>query len=70
MERVGLTQEVVRQRGEALFRTLVQDASDVILIVGDDRQVRYATPSAVGYLRRRHRGGSAAVRPGRPGHPR
>jgi diguanylate cyclase (GGDEF)-like protein/PAS domain S-box-containing protein len=47
VERVGLTQEVVRQRGEALFRTLVQDASDVILIVGDDRQVRYATPSAV-----------------------
>ncbi|HEY0934466.1 MAG TPA: bifunctional diguanylate cyclase/phosphodiesterase [Trebonia sp.] len=46
VERVGLTQEVVRQRGEALFRTLVQDTSDVILIVGDDRRVRYATPSA------------------------
>jgi len=47
VERVGLTQEVVRQRGEALFRTLVQDTSDVILIIGDDRRVRYATPSAV-----------------------
>jgi len=47
VDRVGLTQEVVRQRGEALFRTLVQDTSDVILIIGDDRQVRYATPSAV-----------------------
>jgi diguanylate cyclase (GGDEF)-like protein/PAS domain S-box-containing protein len=46
VERVGLTQEVARQRGEALFRTLVQDASDVILIVGDDRRIRYATPSA------------------------
>ena len=46
VERVGLTQEVIRQRGEALFRTLVQDASDVILIIGDDRRVRYATPSA------------------------
>ena len=46
VERVMLTQEVVRQRGEALFRTLVQDASDVILIVGDDRRIRYATPSA------------------------
>jgi diguanylate cyclase (GGDEF)-like protein/PAS domain S-box-containing protein len=46
VERVALTQEVVRQRGEALFRTLVQDASDVILIVDDDRKVRYATPSA------------------------
>jgi diguanylate cyclase (GGDEF)-like protein/PAS domain S-box-containing protein len=48
VERIGLTQQVVRQRGEALFRTLVQDASDVILIVGDDRRVRYATPSAAG----------------------
>jgi diguanylate cyclase (GGDEF)-like protein/PAS domain S-box-containing protein len=48
VERVELTQEVVRQRSEALFRTLVQDASDVILIVGDDRRIRYATPSAVG----------------------
>ncbi|HVT68273.1 MAG TPA: EAL domain-containing protein [Trebonia sp.] len=46
VERVELTQEVIRQRGEALFRALVQDASDVILIVGDDRRVRYATPSA------------------------
>jgi diguanylate cyclase (GGDEF)-like protein/PAS domain S-box-containing protein len=47
VERIALTHEVIRQRGEALFRTLVQDASDVILIVGDDRRVRYATPSAV-----------------------
>jgi diguanylate cyclase (GGDEF)-like protein/PAS domain S-box-containing protein len=46
VERVALTQEVARQRGEALFRTLVQDATDVILIVGDDRKIRYATPSA------------------------
>ena len=45
-ERVLLSKEVVRQRGEALFRTLVQDASDVILILGDDRRIRYATPSA------------------------
>ena len=47
VERVGLTQEVIRQRGQALFRTLVQDTTDVILIIGDDRRVRYATPSAV-----------------------
>jgi diguanylate cyclase (GGDEF)-like protein/PAS domain S-box-containing protein len=46
VERLALTQEVARQRGEALFRTLVQDTSDVILIVGDDRRIRYATPSA------------------------
>jgi len=48
VERVQLTQQVIRQRGQALFRTLVQDATDVILIVGDDRRIRYATPSAAG----------------------
>ena len=47
VERVMLSQEVIRQRSEAYFRTLVQDTSDVILIVGDDGKVRYATPSAV-----------------------
>ena len=46
VERVILSQEVIRQRSEAYFRTLVQDTSDVILIVGDDDKVRYATPSA------------------------
>jgi diguanylate cyclase (GGDEF)-like protein/PAS domain S-box-containing protein len=46
VERLELSAEVVRQRGEALFRTLVHDTSDVILIIGDDRRVRYATPSA------------------------
>jgi diguanylate cyclase (GGDEF)-like protein/PAS domain S-box-containing protein len=47
VERVMLSQEVIRVRSEAYFRTLVQDTSDVILIVGDDGKVRYATPSAV-----------------------
>jgi len=46
VERVTLSQEVIRQRSEAYFRTLVQDTSDAILIVGDDGRVRYATPSA------------------------
>jgi diguanylate cyclase (GGDEF)-like protein/PAS domain S-box-containing protein len=46
VERLMLSQEVIRQRSEAYFRTLVQDTSDVILIVGDDGKVRYATPSA------------------------
>jgi diguanylate cyclase (GGDEF)-like protein/PAS domain S-box-containing protein len=48
VERVTLTQEVIRQRGEALFRTLVHDASDVIVILADDGRIRYATPSAGG----------------------
>jgi diguanylate cyclase (GGDEF)-like protein/PAS domain S-box-containing protein len=46
VERVMLSQEVIRQRSEAYFRTVVQDTSDVILIVDDDGTVRYATPSA------------------------
>jgi len=47
IERIMLREEVVRQGNEAYFRTLVQDTSDVILIVDDDGKVRYATPSAV-----------------------
>jgi diguanylate cyclase (GGDEF)-like protein/PAS domain S-box-containing protein len=46
VERIALSQEVIRQRSEAYFRTLVQDTSDVILIVADDGLVQYATPSA------------------------
>ncbi|HWG13926.1 MAG TPA: EAL domain-containing protein [Streptosporangiaceae bacterium] len=46
VERIALSVEVIRQRSEAYFRTLVQDTSDVILIVTDDGLVRYATPSA------------------------
>ena len=46
VERVTLTQEVIRQRGQALFRTLVRNTSDAILIIGERRVVAYATPSA------------------------
>ncbi|GAA3999453.1 hypothetical protein GCM10022232_41530 [Streptomyces plumbiresistens] len=46
MERVVLRQEVVRRESEAYFRTLVRNASDVILILEDDDTVRYASPSA------------------------
>jgi diguanylate cyclase (GGDEF)-like protein/PAS domain S-box-containing protein len=44
-ERV-LRQEVIRQRSEDYFRTLVHDASDAIMIVDDGGTVRFATPSA------------------------
>jgi PAS domain S-box-containing protein len=46
LERVTLSDEVVRQRCEALFRTLVQDVRDVILVLDDDLTIRYASPSA------------------------
>ncbi|QNS07891.1 putative bifunctional diguanylate cyclase/phosphodiesterase [Streptomyces xanthii] len=46
MERIGLREEISRRESEAYFRTLVSNASDVILIVDDDNTVRYASPSA------------------------
>jgi diguanylate cyclase (GGDEF)-like protein/PAS domain S-box-containing protein len=46
IERIMLRAEITRQGNEAYFRSLVQDTSDVILIVADDGTVRYATPSA------------------------
>ncbi len=45
LESVLLRQKVIRQRNEAYFRALVQDASDAIVIVDDDGTVKYATPS-------------------------
>ncbi|MFE9028439.1 aminotransferase class I/II-fold pyridoxal phosphate-dependent enzyme [Streptomyces iakyrus] len=46
MERVALRHEVIRRENEAYFRTLVRNASDVILILEDNDTVRYASPSA------------------------
>ncbi|MET9432429.1 aminotransferase class I/II-fold pyridoxal phosphate-dependent enzyme [Streptomyces sp. NPDC003036] len=46
LERVGFSEEINRRRSEAYFRTLVHNASDVILILDDDGTVRYASPSA------------------------
>ncbi|MFI7413330.1 aminotransferase class I/II-fold pyridoxal phosphate-dependent enzyme [Streptomyces sp. NPDC049627] len=45
-ERVTLRQEIIRRESEAYFRTLVRNASDVILILEDDDTIRYASPSA------------------------
>ncbi|GAA3453164.1 putative bifunctional diguanylate cyclase/phosphodiesterase [Dactylosporangium matsuzakiense] len=46
LERIALGEEVGRRNSEAYFRTLVLNTADVILIVGDDDLVRYASPSA------------------------
>jgi diguanylate cyclase (GGDEF)-like protein/PAS domain S-box-containing protein len=47
-ERIALTDEVNRRNSEDYFRTLVHSASDVILIVDDSDEIRYASPSAAG----------------------
>ncbi|GID27962.1 putative bifunctional diguanylate cyclase/phosphodiesterase [Paractinoplanes brasiliensis] len=46
LQRIGLTGEVNRRNSEAYFRTLIQNASDVILIVDGDDTITYASPSA------------------------
>nr|BFE68791.1 hypothetical protein GCM10020092_020920 [Actinoplanes digitatis] len=50
LERIALSEEVTRRNSETYFRTLVQNTSDVILIVDDEDRVRYASPSAVQVL--------------------
>jgi diguanylate cyclase (GGDEF)-like protein/PAS domain S-box-containing protein len=47
VERITLTKEINRRSSEYYFRALIQSASDVILIVGDDEEIRYASPSAL-----------------------
>ncbi len=48
VERILLRDEVIRRGSEAYFRTLVQDTSDAILIIGEEGKVSYASPSAAG----------------------
>ncbi|MFE4393909.1 putative bifunctional diguanylate cyclase/phosphodiesterase [Streptomyces sp. CB02056] len=52
VERVVLSREVTQRNSELYFRTLVQNASDVILILDADDGVRYASPSAATVLGR------------------
>jgi diguanylate cyclase (GGDEF)-like protein/PAS domain S-box-containing protein len=47
IDRITLTDEVNQRSNEDYFRTLIQSASDVIMIVDADEQIRYASPSAV-----------------------
>lgn len=54
VERVVLSREVTRRNSELYFRTLVQNASDVILILDADDGVRYASPSAETVLGHQH----------------
>jgi PAS domain-containing protein len=46
MERILLTQQRVKRQSEELFKELIQDTSDAILIIDDDDTVRYASPAA------------------------
>nr|WP_095871761.1 EAL domain-containing protein [Streptomyces sp. TLI_235] len=46
VERVMLNEEITRRNSELYFRTLVQSASDVILILRADDTIRYSSSSA------------------------
>ncbi|GGM78878.1 putative bifunctional diguanylate cyclase/phosphodiesterase [Dactylosporangium sucinum] len=46
LDRIALGEEIGRRKSEAYFRTLVLNATDVILVVDDDDRVRFASPSA------------------------
>jgi diguanylate cyclase (GGDEF)-like protein/PAS domain S-box-containing protein len=46
LERIALSSEVIRRNSEVYFRTLIQNTSDLILIVDDEDRIRYASPSA------------------------
>jgi diguanylate cyclase (GGDEF)-like protein/PAS domain S-box-containing protein len=45
LESAALTEDLLRQRSEARFASLVQNASDVVLVVDADSSVRYISPS-------------------------
>jgi diguanylate cyclase (GGDEF)-like protein/PAS domain S-box-containing protein len=47
LERAMLTEELVNRESEARFASLVQNSSDVIVLVDRDSTIRYASPSAI-----------------------
>jgi diguanylate cyclase (GGDEF)-like protein/PAS domain S-box-containing protein len=46
LERMRLNEEVVRHTNDRYFRSLVQNSTDVILVVNDRNRIQYASPSA------------------------
>ncbi|HUB68959.1 MAG TPA: EAL domain-containing protein [Acidimicrobiales bacterium] len=50
LDREGLAEDIHARQSEARFRTLVQNASDVILIAKPDTTITYQTPSALRIL--------------------
>ncbi|MDG4826855.1 EAL domain-containing protein [Asanoa sp. WMMD1127] len=48
LERIQLNESVIKYASESYFRTLVQNTTDVIMIVDEDTVIRYASPSSFG----------------------
>ena len=50
LQRIGLARQIHLQASEARFRSLIQNASDVILVIGADNEITYQTPSVTNVL--------------------
>src|ERR1019366_6221704 len=50
LQRIGLAHQIHQRASEAHFRSLIQNASDVILVIGADNQITYQTPSVTSVL--------------------
>ncbi len=48
LESAALTEDLLRQQTEARFRSLVQNSTDVVMVVDADSTVRYVSPSVQG----------------------
>lgn len=46
LDSIELTEEVTKRKSEAHFRSLIQHAGDIILVVDQDLRLRFHTPSA------------------------
>ena len=46
LESATLTEDLMRRRSERRFRALVDNSSDIVLVVDDDRQITFASPAA------------------------
>jgi diguanylate cyclase (GGDEF)-like protein/PAS domain S-box-containing protein len=50
LQRIALAHQIHQRASETHFRSLIQNASDVILVIGADNQITYQTPSALSVL--------------------
>ncbi|HWL90122.1 MAG TPA: EAL domain-containing protein [Actinomycetota bacterium] len=48
LDSAALTEDLLRQQTEARFRSLVQNSTDVVMVVDTDSTVRYVSPSVEG----------------------
>ncbi|CAN5868348.1 hypothetical protein BH23ACT2_BH23ACT2_11590 [soil metagenome] len=46
LESATLTENLLRRRSERRFRALVENSSDIVLVVDDNRQITFASPAA------------------------